>query len=36
MQSTPDGARMKVQRAVSSLIKNLGGWRPQSNEDVNG
>lgn len=36
MQSTPDGARMKVQRAISSLIKNLGGWRPQSNEDVNG
>lgn len=35
MQSTPDGARMKVQRAISSLIKNLGGWRPQSNEDVN-
>lgn len=36
MQSTPDGARMKVQRAINSLIKNLGGWRPQSNEDVNG
>lgn len=28
MDSTPDGARMKVQRAVNSLIKNLGGWRP--------
>lgn len=36
MQSTPDGARMKVQRAINSLIKNLGGWRPQSNENVNG
>jgi len=28
MDSTPDGARMKVQRAVNSLIKNLGGWKP--------
>ena len=28
MDSTPDGARMKVQRAINSLIKNLGGWRP--------
>ncbi len=34
MDSTPDGARMKVQRAVNSLIKNLGGWRPYHDEDV--
>ena len=34
MDSTPDGARMKVQRAISSLIKNLGGWRPYHEEDV--
>jgi hypothetical protein len=33
MDSTPDGARMKVQRAINSLIKNLGGWRPQTDED---
>lgn len=34
MDSTPDGARMKVQRAISSLIKHLGGWRPQTDEDA--
>ena len=34
MDSTPDGARMKVQRAISSLIKHLGGWRPQTDEDT--
>jgi hypothetical protein len=33
MDSTPDGARMKVQRAINSLIKNLGGWKPQSNTE---
>ena len=33
MDSTPDGARMKVQRAVNSLIKNLGGWRAFRDED---
>lgn len=33
MDSTPDGARMKVQRAIGSLIKHLGGWRPQADED---
>jgi hypothetical protein len=33
MDSTPDGARMKVQRALNSLIKNLGGWKPQTEED---
>jgi hypothetical protein len=34
MDSTPDGARMKVQRSVNSLVKNLGGWRPYHDEDV--
>ena len=31
--TTPDGARMKVKRAITSLINNLGGWRPQHDED---
>ena len=34
LKTTPDGARMKVQRAVNSLIRNLGGWRPYPDEDV--
>lgn len=34
MDSTPDGARMKVQRAMNSLVKNLGGWRPYHDEDT--
>jgi hypothetical protein len=33
MDSTPDGARMKVQRTINSLIKHLGGWRPQTDEE---
>ena len=33
MNSTPDGARMKVQRAINSLIKNLSGWKPYNDED---
>ena len=33
MDSTPDGARMKVQRAVNSIIKVLGGWKPYRDED---
>lgn len=33
MDSTPDGARMKVQRALNSLVKNLGGWRPYHDKD---
>jgi hypothetical protein len=33
MDSTPDGARMKVQRAINSLVKNLGGWRPYNEPD---
>lgn len=31
--TTPDGARMKVKRAITSLINNLGGWRPQHDEE---
>ena len=33
LNTTPNGARMKVQRAVNSLIRNLGGWRPYTDED---
>ena len=33
MDTTADGARMKVQRAINSLIKNLGGWKPHSDLD---
>lgn len=33
MDSTPDGARMKVQRSLNSLVKNLGGWRPYHDQD---
>ena len=33
MDSTPDGARMKVQRALNSLVKHLGGWRPYNDKD---
>jgi hypothetical protein len=33
LKTTPDGARMKVQRAVNSLIRNLGGFRPYTDED---
>ena len=34
LDTTPDGARMKVQRAIASLIRNLGGWKPQIDEDT--
>ena len=34
MGSTPDGARMKVQRAVNSIIKILGGWKPYRDNDT--
>ena len=34
MNSTPDGARMKVQRAISSLTKHLGGWHPYNDTDT--
>jgi len=34
LKTTPDGARMKVQRAINSLIRNLGGWRTFTDEDL--
>ncbi len=34
LATTPDGARMKVQRAINSLIRNLGGFKPYSDEDT--
>jgi RNA polymerase sigma factor (sigma-70 family) len=33
LNTSPDGARMKVQRAINSLIKHLGGFRPYSDTD---
>jgi hypothetical protein len=33
LNTTPDGARMKVQRAINSLIKILGGFKPRIEED---
>jgi hypothetical protein len=33
LKTTADGARMKVQRAINSLIKNLGGFRPYYDND---
>lgn len=34
MKTTPDGARMKVQRSLASLVQNLGGWKPFYDEDT--
>lgn len=34
MNTSADGARMKVQRAMNSLIKILGGWRTYDEPDV--
>lgn len=34
LKTTEDGARMKVQRAISSLIRNLGGFRPYVDTDT--
>ena len=33
-KTTPDGARMKVNRAMSSLVQHLGGWRPKNDEET--
>ena len=33
LNSSPDAARMKVQRAINSLIKHLGGFRPYQDTD---
>ena len=35
MKTTADGARMKVQRAMATLVKNLGGWRAGHDEEEN-
>lgn len=35
MKTTKDGARMKVQRALASLVQNLGGWRPFNDKENN-
>ena len=34
LDTSADGARMKVNRAIASLIKILGGWRTHSEPDV--
>jgi len=34
MKTSPDGARMKVQRALASLVQHLGGWKPYYDEDT--
>jgi hypothetical protein len=34
LKTSVDGARMKVQRAINSLIRNLGGWRPYPDDDI--
>ena len=34
LNTSADGARMKVNRALSSLIKILGGWRTHGDSDV--
>lgn len=34
MGTTADGARMKVQRALASLVQNLGGWRPFNDKET--
>ena len=34
LDTSADGARMKVNRSLSSLIKILGGWRTHSDPDV--
>jgi RNA polymerase sigma factor (sigma-70 family) len=31
--TSADGARMKVQRALASLVQHLGGWRPYHDEE---
>jgi hypothetical protein len=33
LKTSPDAARMKVQRAINSLIKHLGGFRPFYDSD---
>jgi len=32
--TSADGARMKVQRALASILQNLGGWKPYNDQDI--
>ena len=32
--TSADGARMKVQRALASILQNLGGWKPYNDQDT--
>jgi len=32
--TSADGARMKVQRALASILQNLGGWKPYNDLDT--
>ena len=34
LSTSVDGARMKVQRAIASIIRNLGGWKPHHDDDT--
>jgi hypothetical protein len=34
MDSTAEGARKKVERALNSLVKNLGGWKAYRDEET--
>jgi hypothetical protein len=34
MGTSTDGARMKVQRALASIVQNLGGWRAYHDQDA--
>ena len=33
LNTTADGARMKVRRALNSLVQHLGGWRPYNDKE---
>jgi hypothetical protein len=32
--SSADGARKKVERALASIVQNLGGWRAYFDQDI--
>ena len=34
MNTSADGARMKVQRVLASIVQTLGGWRPYRDQDT--
>mgnify|MGYP006278842181 FL=1 len=33
LNTSPDGARMKVRRALNSLVQYLGGWKPYNDKE---